>query len=971
MEVPVILCMQKLVVYETKARLYIVGSNMTESRFRVLKIDRTEPKELIINDDKIEYTRKEIRNLLTMIDSGNRSWATQKGNIGLVKSVSAFGIAGFTRFLEGYYIILITKRRKVALIGPHTIYKIEDTAMMYIPNDNVRYTHPDENRYVKMFQNVDLSSNFYFSYSYDLTHTLQYNMASSLIPSSVPEPEFSQWNADNQSSSSNSPSDSDLSKTPHAELSSDSVIYSGNPASTGQPTPEIIPDDATSSSTNYCGNDQKNAKSADQSDPQLSTSSTKRKRRGVLVNGVRLKPTYKYVWNTHLLNQYEEVVHTDWILYIVHGFIGQCNISVYGKPIYLTLIARRSAKFAGTRFLKRGINCDGDVANEIETEQIVHDASITYLNKAKITSFVQLRGSVPLYWSQDVSTMVPKPPIILDKRDPFAHSGGRNFREVIKRYGAPLIILNLVKRREKRRHESILSEEFKQVVRYLNQFLPHDHAIKYIGFDMAHLSKSKNKNVLARLAEIANYCVKLTGFFFKAGKEVSDDFWENEKFHGFQGYKDRYGCKQTGIARTNCVDCLDRTNTAQFALGKCALGYQLYALGVTASPDLTFDTDCLRMLEELYEDQGDTLALQYGGSQLVHRIKGYRKISPLAAHSRDIMQTLSRYYSNTFSDLEKQQAINVFLGVFKPKEGKPNIWELPTDYYLHNKEVPVRTASLKNYTEWLEFPAYRCLPLPYNEVSKPSNVRHLLQIEKNDMKVNEYWEYYHPYEITNMEELYAFSVTHSLKHFMPKLATDYSPFTLRITPVRNREAGLEANPNICGKDSTASITSTTSTGSEESTSSTDSLDLEGNVCISDSSFSSYTELLTPREEPGYIWECKYTRLKDIYDTELKHSSKRDMHTFERYVDLGKACCKKPSQAIQSDVPQITAFQPDIEIFPISAFKLDSSYEVEPPPVSRQAKDIYTNYVLCGLYGPSHPSKQDMRLYMKYNMQLYQ
>lgn len=27
-----------------------------------------------------------------------------------------------------------------------------------------------------MFQNVDLSSNFYFSYSYDITHTLQYNL---------------------------------------------------------------------------------------------------------------------------------------------------------------------------------------------------------------------------------------------------------------------------------------------------------------------------------------------------------------------------------------------------------------------------------------------------------------------------------------------------------------------------------------------------------------------------------------------------------------------------------------------------------------------------------------------------------------------------------------------------------------------------------------------------------------------------
>ena len=34
------------------------------------------------------------------------------------------------------------------------------------------------------------------------------------------------------------------------------------------------------------------------------------------------------------------------------------DISVYGRPIYLTLIARRSKNFAGTRYLKRGINDD-------------------------------------------------------------------------------------------------------------------------------------------------------------------------------------------------------------------------------------------------------------------------------------------------------------------------------------------------------------------------------------------------------------------------------------------------------------------------------------------------------------------------------------------------------------------------------------------------------------------------------------
>lgn len=76
---------------------------------------------------------------------------------------------------------------------------------------------------------------------------------------------------------------------------------------------------------------------------------------------------------------------------------------------------------------------------------------------------------------------------------------------------------------------------------------------------------------------------------------------------------------------------------------------QLYALGVIVEPHLEFDSDCVRMLEELYEDHGDTLALQYGGSQLVHRIKTYRRIAPWTSQGNDIMQTLSRYYSNTFS----------------------------------------------------------------------------------------------------------------------------------------------------------------------------------------------------------------------------------------------------------------------------------------------------------------------------------
>lgn len=63
---------------------------------------------------------------------------------------------------------------------------------------------------------------------------------------------------------------------------------------------------------------------------------------------------------------------------------------------------------------------------------------------------------------------------------------------------------------------------------------------------------------------------------------------------------------QNGICRTNCVDCLDRTNAAQFVLGKRAFGHQLYALGIVNSPNLPFDSDAVNMLTEMYHDHGDS-----------------------------------------------------------------------------------------------------------------------------------------------------------------------------------------------------------------------------------------------------------------------------------------------------------------------------------------------------------------------------
>lgn len=61
-------------------------------------------------------------------------------------------------------------------------------------------------------------------------------------------------------------------------------------------------------------------------------------------------------------------------------------------------------------------------------------------------------------------------------------------------------------------------------------------------------------------------------------------------------------CWQNGIIRVNCVDCLDRTNAAQFMIGRCALRHQLCELGVFEDTDparLPFDSPACRVLEEV------------------------------------------------------------------------------------------------------------------------------------------------------------------------------------------------------------------------------------------------------------------------------------------------------------------------------------------------------------------------------------
>ncbi|KAG9347615.1 hypothetical protein JZ751_005186 [Albula glossodonta] len=894
---------QKLVLYETRARYFLVGSNHAQTKHRVLKIDRTEPKDLVIIDDKHVYNQQEVRELLGRLDLGNRTKIGQKGSSGLSRAVSAYGIVGFVRFLEGYYIVLITKRRKMADIGGHSIYKIEDTNMIYIPNDSVRVTHPDEARYVRIFQNVDLSSNFYFSYSYDLSHSLQYNLT--LLNNTYDLCEVEEEKKKEEV---------------HTQNQQDSF--------------DIFEDEG------------------------LPTQ---------VVEGIRNEPYAKYVWNGKLLEKIKDVVHPDWLMYIIHGFCGQSKLLIYGRPVHVTLIARRSSKFAGTRFLKRGANCEGDVANEVETEQIIHDASVMSFTAGSYSSYVQVRGSVPLYWSQDISTMMPKPPIRLDQADPYAHVAALHFDQMLQRFGSPIIILNLVKKREKRKHEKILSEELFPAIINLNQFLPPDHCIDYIAWDMARYTKSKLCNVLDRLSLIAENVVKRTGFFINRSDFYCHTLRPDERWGDLGGYVMSHGRVQTGVLRTNCVDCLDRTNTAQFMVGKCALAYQLYALGMIDKPKLQFDTDCVRLFEELYEDHGDTLSLQYGGSQLVHRVKTYRKIAPWTQHSKDIMQTLSRYYSNAFSDADRQDAINLFLQVFQPSDSKPHLWELPTDFYLHQRNTMELPLQRRSYTYWWSEGILSYLPLPYDEVPCEENKKNVAvkRLNRYDENIDIYTEFFKPYELSSFDDTFCMAMTNSAREFMPKtVGIDPSPFTVRKPEETGKSVLGKSNKEeaVLQRKTAASAPPPPSEEAISSSSEDDSEeDREDDGTVSQRS--TPIKLAEPGDSTRAQEDFQHQPMRETYGLNLSEfPTEDDTMIYRRFVHLGQNQHKVERTAQATDTRHLENV---INLSPVSYFPEDSIYEVQLPKVDKTSRELFESHIQMGQGLVRTLCREDVLMYREY------
>ncbi|KAJ1509285.1 phosphatidylinositol-3,5-bisphosphate 5-phosphatase [Coelomomyces lativittatus] len=529
-----------------------------------------------------------------------------------------------TRFLEGYYLITIIRTTRWILLGSHTIYRVDETRLIPLANPSlvkIPKKH-EEQQYLTAFQTLILQHDFYFSPTYDLSKTLQCNV----------------------------------------------LKRSGAPCS-------------------FCSS----------LNPHLLTSSM-------------------YTWNSFLIQLAMQTQSSSldpaWFVTLIQGFIGQIQMDLLGRRVYVTLIARRSRKFAGARFLRRGLDGEGYVANEVETEQIVHlptfefplfetkktttplercplcdnhgiasdgttrvysHSTKKFIKQPCFTSFVQHRGSIPLLWSQENGTITPKPPITLNIRDPYFVGASLHFNRMLEHYGTPIIILNLIKSKESFKREAILGEEFEVAIKYLNQFLGFHEQLEYHHVDMSHHAKSGR--VMDILEAQVEKMVDKVGFFANSTEPIL-----HAKARG-----NNYlitGRRQSGVIRTNCIDCLDRTNAAAFVIGKAALERQLLHLGILDTPQIDFDSEAVSLLMNLYQEHGDAIAFQYAGSNLVNTMSTYRK-GNFVSQSRDLLETIKRYYSSSFTDSEKQDTIDIFLGLGK-NNYKPSFKKIKHESYHSN-----------------------------------------------------------------------------------------------------------------------------------------------------------------------------------------------------------------------------------------------------------------------------------------------
>nr|XP_035966001.1 synaptojanin-2 isoform X7 [Halichoerus grypus] len=326
-----------------------------------------------------------------------------------------------------------------------------------------------------------------------------------------------------------------------------------------------------------------------------------------------------FFWNQllHVPLRQHQVSCCDWLLKVICGVVSIRTVYASHKQAKACLISRISCERAGARFHTRGVNDDGHVSNFVETEQTI------YMDDG-VSSFVQIRGSVPLFWEQP-GLQVGSHHLRLNRGlEANAPAFDRHMVLLKEQYGKQVVV-NLL---GSRGGEEVLNRAFKKLL----WASCHAGDTPMINFDFHQFAKGGK---LEKLENLLRPQLKLHWDdldVFAKGENVSPRF-------------------QKGTLRMNCLDCLDRTNTVQSFIALEVLHLQLESLGLNSKPIADRFVESFKAMWSL---NGHSLSKMFTGSRA---LEGKAKVGKL----KDGARSVSRTIQSNFFDGVKQEAIKLLL----------------------------------------------------------------------------------------------------------------------------------------------------------------------------------------------------------------------------------------------------------------------------------------------------------------------
>uniref|UniRef100_A0A3Q1G264 Synaptojanin-1 n=1 Tax=Acanthochromis polyacanthus TaxID=80966 RepID=A0A3Q1G264_9TELE len=327
----------------------------------------------------------------------------------------------------------------------------------------------------------------------------------------------------------------------------------------------------------------------------------------------------RFFWNQslHLHLKHYGVNCDDWLLRLMCGGVEIRTIYAGHKQAKACIFSRLSSERAGTRFNVRGTNDDGQVANFVETEQVI------FLDD-RVSSFIQIRGSIPLFWEQP-GIQVGSHRVKLSRGfEANAPAFERHFTALRRLYGKQVII-NLLGSKE---GEHMLSKAFQSHLKASE----HATAVKMVNFDYhQNVKGGKAEKLHSVLKPQLSKFIEECGFFY---------------YSGDMGIARTQG----GTIRTNCLDCLDRTNSVQAFFALEMLPKQLEQMNLTEKPQLVARFQ--EVFRTMWSANGDSISKIYAGTGA---LDGKAKAGKLKDGARSVTRTIQ----NNFFDSSKQEAIDI------------------------------------------------------------------------------------------------------------------------------------------------------------------------------------------------------------------------------------------------------------------------------------------------------------------------